>query len=148
MLSQLVAIAEIGQGSLEFTRKREERGRAGGVAEHQPQSGRQLKGAISGRYAATRSGIPETASSACDLISPELAAHRMRGIRDIHAQNSLRELDRQETSVFEAKHPPAGHNSKIRTETAAATAGGLRAGIVSPQASIGERSERTVTRHM
>ena len=113
VLWQLVAVAEMGQGSLEFTRKREELGRAGGVAQHQPPGGRQLKGAISGRYAATRGGMLETASSACDLIRLELAAHRMRGIRDIHAQSSLRELDRQETSVLEAKHPPPATTRKF-----------------------------------
>ena len=138
----------MGHGSLELSRKREELGRAGGVEQHHPPGGRQLKGAISGRYTATRGGMLETAGSACDLISLELAAHHMRGIRDIHAGSSLREPDRQETSVLEAKHPPAGHKSKIRAETAAATAGGLRAGIVSPQATIGERSQRTVSGHV
>src|SRR6267142_3897710 len=138
----------MGHGSLELSRKRDELDRAGGVAQHHPPGGRQLKGAIFGHYAATRGGMPETASSACDLVSLELASHRMRGIRDIHARSSLRELDRQETSVLEAKHPRAGHNSKIRAETAAASTGGLRAGSVSPQATIGERSKRTVTGHV
>jgi hypothetical protein len=133
---------------LELSRKGEELDRAGGVTQHHLPGGRQLKGAFSGRYVATRGGILETAGSACDLISLELTAYWMRGIRDIDARSSLCELDRQETSIFEAKHPAAGHKSKIRAETAAATARGLRAGIVGPQATIGERSQRTVTGHM
>jgi len=121
----------MGHGSLELSRKREELGRAGGVEQHHPPGGRQLKGAISGRCAATRGGMLEPAGSACDLISLELAAHRMRGIREIYARSSLREPDRQETSVLEAKDAPAGYDSNTRADAAPATAEGLRRRFVS-----------------
>jgi hypothetical protein len=48
----------------------------------------------------------------------------MINIRDVHAKDALRELDRHETSVLEAKNSPAGHKLKIWAETVAATTEG------------------------
>jgi hypothetical protein len=75
-------------------------------------------------------------------------AHRTGRVGEIHAKDSLCEPDRQETAVLEAKHAAAGDKLKVRTETAAAIAGGLSGRIVSPQATIGEWSQRTVTCQM
>src|SRR4051812_16629940 len=56
---------------------------------------------------------------------------------DVHAENPLRHGNRQETSVFEAKYAPAGHDSNTRAEAAPATAEKLRGPFV--RAELAER---------
>src|SRR6185503_21139644 len=120
--------------SLQLPCDGQEYGLSGGAEHHRFQSLGQLKAA--GR-------IPEPPGSTGDLIGLGKVADE---VIEVDRKNSIRCVDRQETSLVEAKHASTRHDSKTGPGAIPAAAETKRGRFVSPQRAKSELPEGTAPR--